>query len=341
VLRARVITGMKHKKVLFILKRRSSYGVSYGLVNSCKFVSAALAMLGVDSKIVQVVDNNDIDREVTAYQPTHVIIEALWVVPEKFPVLMQLHPKVKWTVRLHSQVPFLGTEGVAFQWLAGYRELAHKNRMFSIASNSFQLVQELALIGYDLDYLPNIYIVTDVTKVKFNSDKIVHVGCFGAIRPFKNHLEQAVGAMIFANRQNKILHFHINASRFEHVGESFLKNLRYLFANSQHKLVEHDWSNHADFIKLVRQMDLGLQVSFTETFNIVAADFVVNHIPIVGSPEIEWLSGFYQADPTNALDIADKLEFAYRMRVINAQYLNEVNLARFNKQAVNAWKIWL
>lgn len=331
---------MKHKKVLFILKKRSNYGVSYGLVNSCKFVAAALASSGVESKIVQVTDNNDIDREVDAYKPTHVIIEALWVVPEKFNVLLKLHPKVQWAVRLHSQVPFLGTEGTAFQWLAGYREIQRAYKNFSVASNSFKLVQELSLIGYDLDYLPNIYIV-DAPKIKFSERYRVDIGCFGAIRPFKNHLEQAVAAMVFANRINKTLYFHINASRFEQVGETSLKNLRYLFANSHHHLVEHDWSNHEDFIKLVRQMDLGLQVSFTETFNIVAADFVVNHIPLVGSSEIEWLSGFFQANPTDALDIADKLQFAWRMRSLNGQYLNEVNLARFNKKAVEAWKIWL
>ena len=34
-----------------------------------------------------VVDNNGIDKEITEYKPTHVFIEGLWVVPEKFDVL--------------------------------------------------------------------------------------------------------------------------------------------------------------------------------------------------------------------------------------------------------------
>ena len=69
-----------NKRILFILKRHN-YGPSYGLLNSCGYISEALRRNGIESKSVEVTDNNDIDREVSQYQPTHVIIEALWVVP--------------------------------------------------------------------------------------------------------------------------------------------------------------------------------------------------------------------------------------------------------------------
>ena len=95
------------KRILFILKYRESdygsynndptvekktwaytQGLSSGLLNSAKFVCDMLFdELGYESKLVQVADNNDIDREVTQYKPTHVIIEAYWVVPEKFEIL--------------------------------------------------------------------------------------------------------------------------------------------------------------------------------------------------------------------------------------------------------------
>lgn len=50
---------------------------------------------GIESKVVVVIDNNCIDKEVTAFKPTHAIIEGLWVVPEKFDVLKKLHPTIK------------------------------------------------------------------------------------------------------------------------------------------------------------------------------------------------------------------------------------------------------
>jgi hypothetical protein len=73
-----------------------------------------------DCRFVQVTDNNDIDREVTEYKPTHVIIEALWVIPEKFHVLRKLHPSVTWIARVHSELPFLANEGVAIDWMCNY-----------------------------------------------------------------------------------------------------------------------------------------------------------------------------------------------------------------------------
>jgi len=44
---------------------------------------------------------------------------------------------------------------------------------------------------------------------------------------------------------------------------------------------------HNDFIRVVKSMDIGMQVSLSESFNIVAADFVSNGVPLVGSPDIE------------------------------------------------------
>src|ERR1700686_515277 len=104
-------------KVLFILKKNSygysgsyGYGMS-GLLNSAQFIVDMLNDNGVEAKLEIVNDNNDIDREVHKYKPDVVVVEALWVVPEKFDVLRKLHPRVKWIVRSHSDFPFLATEG--------------------------------------------------------------------------------------------------------------------------------------------------------------------------------------------------------------------------------------
>ena len=85
---------IKNTRLLFICKLRSGfYGPSFGLINSCKFVANALAKYGIEAKVVTVVDNNSIDREIHQYKPTHVFIEALWVVPSKFKELIPLHPR--------------------------------------------------------------------------------------------------------------------------------------------------------------------------------------------------------------------------------------------------------
>ncbi len=126
-------------KILFICKKRKTYGsgpythiVSSGLLNSAKFVNDMLVKNGVNSTIVEVIDNNCINKEVTLHKPTHVIIEALWVVPSKFEVLTKLHPNVKWIIRLHSEIPFIANEGIAMEWV--FECMKYKNVIVSVNS---------------------------------------------------------------------------------------------------------------------------------------------------------------------------------------------------------------
>ena len=80
-------------------------------------------------------------------------------------------------------------------------------------------------------------------ELRYNKkpNKIFNVGCFGAIRPMKNHLMQAVAAIEFANRNNLTLRFHVNAGRIESNGNNSIKNVRALFEHlPDNELVEHD-----------------------------------------------------------------------------------------------------
>jgi len=153
----------------------------------------------------------------------------------------------------------------------------------------------------------------------------------------KNQLIQAVAVIEFGNRMNIPIHFHINTERIEK-GENALKNIRALFENQKiHRLIEHKWYTHYDFKKLISKMDLGLQVSFNETFNIVAADFVSQDVPLIGSNEINWLSYFYKTNPTSTDDIVKKMKFAYFFRNFNLQKLNKIGLTITNKTAKENW----
>lgn len=334
---------MRNSKILFILKKRRIYDLPYeeafssGLYNSALFVSDMLNASGIESKLVQVNDNNDIDREVHKYKPTTVIIEALWVIPEKFNILHKLHPRVNWIIRLHSELPFLSNESVAMEWLFQYNKLAKKN--VQIGVNSTKMLKDLPKIGIkNIIYLPNFYPVKKETDIHWAKKDHIDIGCFGAIRPMKNQLIQAVAAIEFGNKVGKRINFHINSGRVER-GDGALKNIIDLFANQKghHKLVEYPWLNHDDFLKVVRKMDLGMQISFNETFNIVAADFVSENIPIVGSKEIAWLNHFYKADDTTTDDMVAKLRFANFSKKINLQNLNKKNLIQICHEARSIW----
>lgn len=330
-------------KILFICKQKHIYSstkhdnpISSGLYNSARFVVDMLNENGVEAKLVDVIDNNCIDREVTNFKPTHVIIEALWVVPEKFRILQKLHPNVKWIIRLHSELPFLSNEGIAIEWI--YKYLNYKNVF--ISSNSEKMTKELSeLIGSKVIYLPNYYPLTCTKKLKINKDYI-DIGCFGAIRPLKNQLIQAVAAIEYGNKINKEIRFHINGNRIEGKGDPILKNIRYLFLNNpKHKLIEHDWMNHEDFIEVIKKMDIGMQVSYSETFNIVTADFVNNNIPVVVSDEISWIANIFKADPNSVNSIIKKLDFT--LTYGNWLIFKDKNRANLNKYNLESEEIWI
>lgn len=331
-----------HKKVLFILKKRQTSHtglntISSGLLNSASFVNNMLVQNGIESHLVEVQDNNCIDREVTKYKPTHVIIEALWVVPSKFEILTEKHPNVEWIIRLHSDIPFLANEGIAVDWI--YKYLEYKNVKVSI--NSKRADREFSLVtGENFLYLPNYYPVGFFNKNKpcIKHKKILNVGCFGAVRPMKNHLLQAFASIEYANKNNKILHFHINVGRVENNGDPVLKNLRSLFENNpKHSLIEHKWMTHDKFVNVLQKMDIGLQVSFSETFNIVAADLVNNNIPVVVSDEISWVSPLFYAKTTSTKSIVKKMGWAYNFRNLKLHFINKVRLYLYSLKSEKIW----
>lgn len=341
----------KSRRVLFILKQRQNYdeqkekvvqhfakSMVTGMFNSVTFISDMLNGLGIISKVVIVIDNNSIDKEVTLFKPTDVFVEGMWVVSEKFDVLKKLHPKVNWVVRCHSEIPFLSGEGNAIERMFGYakRDVAISGNSFRIGNTFRSLLQD----HFKLDekqihklspILPNYYPIVgkNTYRCQNKSTTVLNIGCFGAIRPLKNQLIQAVAAIEFAKKNKKKLNFHINIGRTEGNALGQLKNIRSLFDNlgEDFNLVEHAWVEHTDFCNLLEEMDICMQVSFSETFNIVIADAVSRYVPVVVSSEISWVGEESFADTTSVDSIMNTmqevLENRYRLTKLNAKSLNK------------------
>lgn len=308
-------------RILFICKKNETYGFvtlhrrSSGLFNSTRFIVEGLAARGVHAHIVEVQDNNYIDREVSAFKPDLVVLEALWVVPSKFDVLKRLHPRVKWYLHLHSHMPFLALEGIAMRWIEQYQEEG-----VGVITNSTESWEALRAAFPEVKYLPNVYI-SHPRSPKFMWGKpAIDIGCFGAMRPLKNHLLQALSAIQFANEKKRRLNFHINGSRVETGGAPVLKNLVQLFEDQEkihgHKLIQHDWNEPEDFLNILQGMDIGMQVSLTETFNVVTADYVTAGIPIVVSKEVKWASSWNKALDNSLPDIVDKMHRVWRNKLL-------------------------
>lgn len=322
--------------ILFLLKQRLVYSegvnaaLSSGLHNSAQFVADMLSK-EFSVHLEQVFDANVINKWATIYKPDYIIIEAIWVTPDKLKELVQLHPYITWIVRLHSNIVFLANEGIAIDWLKQYDKIDN----VYIAVNHISAEKALSkILNKELLYFPNYYHVIrneelhnrkcckgiiklflSLFKYFPKKKKEINFASFGAIRPLKNQLMQAIASMEYANKNKLILNFHINYSRVEQKGENVLKNIRNLFKGSVHNLVEHDWLCHKDFVELVKTMDLGLQISLTETYNIVTADFVNNYIPVVTSKEITFVDECCHTSTTDVNDIVKTIEHVLNNKI--------------------------
>lgn len=204
-----------------------------------------LELMGTESDVASPIDANGIDKVVHEYKPTHVIIHALWVTPDKIGELCRRHPNVSWNIRIHSKPPFLAMEGIASEWIAAYSgvQIAHRNLWLSANSEETnELMNDV--FGARSLMLPNTYVKPDppdgpTAGIRID-DEHLNIACFGAIRPLKNHYAQAAAAIMYANNCGRKLNFHVNKGREEQGGDRVTRNLTKLFdASGGHRLVEH------------------------------------------------------------------------------------------------------
>ena len=335
------------KKILILIKDSNNYGNNEkgtskaGLYNSARLIAEALYYF-CDVELKTCIDGNDIDNKLFKFKPNICIIEAIWVTPTKLIELQKLHPNIKFIIRIHSRIPFLAMEGIALNWVRDYESIPN----VKISFNNKKTSDDLNSIGIENIYLPNIYEKIDFEYPcyeelfdYFNIEKLnrkeYNIGCFGAIRPLKNQLNQAVAAIQFGKETNSTINFYVNSGRLEQAGENVLKNIRGLFKNTKHNLIEVGWLERNSFLELISKMDLSMQVSLTETFNIVAADSVFMGIPVVISNEIDWLKNGI-SDPNNISSMVKQMKKGVKKRILYIKQ-NLIDLKISNELALNEW----
>jgi len=175
------------------------------------------------------------------------------------------------------------------------------------------------------------------------SNEIINIASFGALRLLKNQCQQALFAIKVANEKNKILHFHVNVSNYEsNQTTPVLFNLRSIFKHTKHKLVEHTWMCHSDFIRLITQMDVLLQLTLSESYNIICADAVSNNVPLVVSEEIDFVDSAFKVNLSNPEQILEAIRLCLNKVQIQRMLPSNLNLLKQqNHKAVEQWKRYL
>jgi hypothetical protein len=105
------------------------------------------------------------------------------------------------------------------------------------------------------------------------------------------------------------------------------------------KLIENGWQSWPKFRQTVAHMHLLLQPSYTESFNMVTADGVVEGVPSVVSSAIDWAPEHWKADIDDVLDIARAGR--YLLRDPNAAQEGMDALVSHNRDGITAWLSFL
>ena len=119
-----------------------------------------------------------------------------------------------------------------------------------------------------------------------------------------------------------------------------LQSMKAMYSNLPGiSLIENPWSPWPVFRRLVANMHLLLQPSYSESFNMTTSDGVVEGVPSVVSEAISWAPEHWKASVDDALDIARvgrALLFDQR-----AAADGKLALEKYVRDGLTAWKQWL
>jgi len=338
---------LERPKVLLIIrsnKKKTDKSISNhnGLSNAAKATIESLleSIINIEQSLVY--DNNDIWMECEKHKPNYVVVDGLWVVPEKFEELSELYPNIKWIIRIHSEISFIAQEGIFTDWIYKYLKIKNVYVVFN-SLKIYKIMKNIARpYNSKIEYLPNLYTLSkNNLAIKKNKNKdTLKIGIFGAARILKNQLGQAVAALDFAEQLNKPLELYININTKDPNGLPIYLNIIHLLKNhfsGRHNINLVEWTSHENFMEIMKDIDIVMQVSFTETFNLVCCDSLNMNTPIVGVSEIPWIHSISKADPIGHQSMVRALRRAYRAPTLNVM-LNSFNLRRYNKKSIKIWE---
>jgi hypothetical protein len=288
---------------------------------------------------VDVVDSINKYKETNNESLTHVIISAPWISLYDMRNLVAHFPHIKFLVLSHSNVGFLQADPWGVELYRQYAELSKTYKNLHIGGNCSQFTHWFeSAYGEQCVLLPNIYPCEKVRSKKWDGKSPLKIGAFGAIRPEKNFMTAAAAATAIQRKLGVDVELHMSTGgdgckspTLPAIGQ-MTKDIKGL------KLIRHDWQLWDGFIELIADMDLMIQISYTESFNMVTADGVSCGVPSVVSSAIRWAPLSWRADVDDSMSVADK---GIELLEIDQRYLGYEALVKSNAAAFEHWEHYL
>lgn len=238
---------------------------------------------------------------------THVVISAAWIPVLDLGHLVCRWPDVEFAVNIHSNVGFLQADSNGVDLLRSYVHLQKELLNFRISGNSEEFVEFLEeAYSTEAMFLPNLYALDSSVRTNkpLFSGGVLRIGAFGACRALKNFLTAAAAAVVISKQLKVPVEFWMNGGRPD--GGSSIERAICNLIRHQPSVTLHilNWSAWPEFLELAETLHLMMQISYTESFNMVTADGVARGVPSVVSTAIKWVPERWQAKSDDAVDVA-------------------------------------
>ena len=270
---------------------------------------AEVHAIGNGAELLGLLDDDRETATLAHHVPiSHVVVSAPWIPTTELSLMAHKYPDVEFSVLSHSNVGFLQADPRAIALLREGADLERALPNFHIAANSKELRNWWqAAYQTPMLLLPNMYPFEAVKAKQSWSGGTLRIGCFCAIRPYKNVLTAAAAALEVGVRLRAAdLEFWISGGRTEG-GGTMTEAIHQMYMNvPRAKVVQNHWESWPQFLGTVGSMDLLMQPSYTETFNMVTADGIARGVPSVVGEAIAWAPKNWIAATDSACDLADR-----------------------------------
>jgi hypothetical protein len=345
-----VVSDLSRVRVLFCYRSFAGFpGISHvGLGISSNNNMKVLRQNGIDALVKPIALEKDLRVPLDSDQGiTHMVSSAPWISTPALAFLADNFPEVVFTVNCHSNVGFLQTDPGAIRLIRQEIDLEQWKHNFHVSGNSAPYCEFInEVYEAPCTYLPNMYYIDDTTPRSARpswaaNGGVLRIGLFGAPRAQKNVACGAAGAIMAAKSLGAKLELYVNSGRND--GGEALRILNSVRAMTENmptvELKYAPWAAWPEFRRFVATMDACVQVSYTESFNIVTADAASRQIPSVVSDAIGWAPDEWKAAVDSPQDIARHLVGVILDPAAGRRGMEA--LMQHNADALEAWKRYL
>lgn len=318
--------GLDLSKIRLVLAYKNfaaHAGISHiGLGISCENIAKVLKYHGIQAETIAVRNGIELRQYLNTQRSlfvaghqvkpvTHVVVSAPWIDTNGLRSLCKLFPEIEWAMNCHSNVGFLQADRNGIKLIQEAIDLEEELKNFSVAGNSKKYCRWIHE-GYlaPCEWLPNLYYLdrhVDTHRPSW-AGGILRIGAFGATRVLKNFPTAVAAALIIKQQLKADVEIWLNSARDGKGsdGTVFTAGRQMIEPIPGITFKFLPWAAWPAYQRVIGNMNLLLQPSYTESFNMVTADGISQGVPSVVSDAIDWAPRNWQCEVDNTFEIAER-----------------------------------